>query len=78
MDNIPEVQRLYRQVKDQTYKWLDNIDNLLKVLESVQYEDGPFSWQVRELADASNSVFRYTPFLMDLYDDLIDLCKEYV
>ena len=62
-------------------KYLSFLSSYKHTLErqyDVQYEDGPFSWQVRELADASNSVFRYTPFLMDLYDDLIDLCKEYV
>ena len=74
---LPDVQELYRQVKDQTFRWYDDITDLLKALASFHDGHGPFSSKSRDLADASDKVFNSTEYLRNLYDQLIDLCEEY-
>ena len=74
---LPDVQELYRQVKDETFFWYNNITKLLKELASFHDGLGPFSTKSRSLAAASDKVFKDTEYLRNLYDQLIDLCEEY-
>ena len=74
---LPDVQELYKQVKDQTFRWYDDITDLLKELASFHDGLGPFSCTSRNLARASDNVFKSTEYLRNLYDQLIGLCEEY-